>query len=101
MKKAYEIIKRPIVTERTRQLDELNKVVFAVDRKATKPEIRAAIEHLFEVTVQDVNTMVMPGRRKRFGRIEGRRSAWKKAVITLAAGQKLSLFGETIEAEEV
>jgi len=93
MKSAQEIIIRPLITERAAILtEEENKVVFEVAREANKNEIRAAIEELFEVTVVAVRTMNVKGKLKRMGRFEGRRAAWKKAIVTLAEGDTLDFF---------
>jgi large subunit ribosomal protein L23 len=89
----YEIIKRPIVTERSTQLRELgNKVTFEVDRGANKIAIKKAIEEIFSVKVTDVRTMNVHGKWKRVGRNIGRRSDWKKAIVTLAEGERIELL---------
>jgi large subunit ribosomal protein L23 len=90
MKNLYEVIKRPILTEKTTsQKGEENKVTFEVDKRANKIEVRTAIEKIFKVKVVDVHTMVIPGKVKRIGRFSGRRSDWKKAVVTLKEGEQL------------
>lgn len=91
------ILIRPIFTEKIARLQESeNKYAFEVDRKANKIEIRRAIEKKFEVKVKDIQTMVMPGKTRqqmtRRGRFYGKRPDWKKAVVTLAEGDKLELF---------
>ena len=89
----YNIIGRPIVTEKTTgQRDHENKIAFAVARDANKIQIRQAIEQLFNVRVVKVNTMVMPSKPKRMGRVFGRRAAWKKAIITLAPGESIEFY---------
>lgn len=89
----YSIIKRPVVTERSTQLRERsNKVTFEVDRNANKISIKQAVESLFSVKVTDVRTMVVHGKWKRVGRNIGRRSDWKKAIVTLAEGQTIELL---------
>lgn len=89
----YSLIGRPVVTEKTTvQRDDDNKVVFRVKREANKIQIRQAIEKLFAVKVLKVNTMRMPGKPKRVGRIMGTRSSWKKAVVTLAAGETIEFY---------
>jgi large subunit ribosomal protein L23 len=90
MKNLYEVIKRPILTEKTTlQKGEENKVTFEVDKRANKIEVKSAIEKIFKVKVVDVHTMVIPGKIKRIGRFSGRRADWKKAVVTLKEGEQL------------
>jgi large subunit ribosomal protein L23 len=91
--KIYSVIKRPVVSEKSTALAEVaNRYVFEVDATASKPEIKSAVEQLFKVKVKAVNTSMMHGKNKRAGRFEYKRSNWKKAVITLAPGQKIELF---------
>jgi large subunit ribosomal protein L23 len=71
-----------------------NKYVFEVLKTATKPEIRTAVEKLFNVSVESVNTMVVKGKLKRMGKFSGYRSDWKKAIVKIQAGQKIEKFGE-------
>ena len=96
MKDIYQIIKRPIITEKSNQLnEELNQVVFEVDWKATKPEIKEAVEKIFNVKVEKVRTMRIPGKRRRWGRkMVQRQSAWKKAIVTLKEGYKIDFYEE-------
>lgn len=82
----YEIIKRPIVTEKSTRLQEANQYVFEVDRKANKTQIRSAVEQAFSVKVAKVNVMRMPGKARRAGRRLVRPRPWKKAVVTLSEG---------------
>ena len=91
----YDVIKRPVVTEKTdRQADELNQYVFEVDIKATKQQIKDAVQAIFDVDVVKVNTMVMPAKRaRRWRKTITRKSAWKKAIVTVVPGQKIDLFG--------
>ena len=90
MKPHHQLIKGPIITEKSHLLKaEGNKVTLKVDVKANKIEIRKAIEELFKVKVLSVNTISMKGKMKQVGRIEGVRSDWKKAIITLAPGEKI------------
>jgi large subunit ribosomal protein L23 len=84
-----EILRRPLVTERTTQLREQNKFVFEVNPSATKGQIREAIETAFKVDVLDVNTMNVPGKLRRRGRHSGYQSSWKKAIVKLKAGQEI------------
>lgn len=91
----YAVIKRPILTEKsTIAKDELNKCFFEVDRRATKIEIRNAVEKIFKVSVTGVRTINVNGKRKRVGRIIGKRNDWKKAIVTLAPGHSIEVYGE-------
>jgi large subunit ribosomal protein L23 len=85
---------RPIVTEKATILLEQNKYVFEVILKATKPEIKAAIESLFEVKVTSVNTLRPPRKKRRVGRFVGYKPQYKRAIVTLAAGDSITLFPE-------
>lgn len=98
MKTPYEVIRRPISTEKTMQQgEESNKYVFEVALDANKPTIRHAIQTIFSVDVTSVNTAIMQGKRKRFGRTVGKRSTWKKATVTLAEGDAIDFYGEDEE----
>ncbi|MCX7816579.1 MAG: 50S ribosomal protein L23 [Syntrophales bacterium] len=89
----HDVIKRVVVTEKsTIQKDEENKYVFEVDRRANKIEIARAVEKLFKVKVVDVHTMNYQGKKKRLGRIVGERRSWKKAIVTLAPGNRIEIF---------
>ncbi len=89
----YSVIKKPLVTEKsTIARDEENKYFFEVDRGATKIEIRNAVEKIFKVRVVNIHTINVTGKKKRVGRITGRRRNWKKAVITLAPGSSLEVY---------
>jgi large subunit ribosomal protein L23 len=91
MKAYHHLIKGPIITEKTHSLREANnKLTLKVDVKANKVEIRKAIEDLFKVKVLGVNTIKMMGKKKRMGRNEGKRPDWKKAIVTLAPGEKIA-----------
>lgn len=93
MRNIYGIIKGPVVTEKsTIQKDEENKVVFKVDRNANKVEIRNAVHKLFNVKVLDVNVLTVKGKKKRMGRFIGKKSDWKKAIVTLKPGESIELF---------
>jgi len=87
-----DLVLRPIVTEKATILLEQNKYVFEVIPKATKPEIKAAIESLFEVKVVSVNTLRLPRKKRRVGRFIGYKPQYKRAVVTLAAGDSIILF---------
>jgi len=90
MKAYHHLIKGPIITEKTHALKEAgNKVTFRVAIKANKIEIRKAVEELFKVKVLGVNTVKLRGKKKRQGRTQGVRPDWKKAIVTLAQGEKI------------
>jgi len=87
-----DIIKKPVITEKSMQLLEDNKYTFIVDMKANKPEIRKAVEELFKVKVEKVRTMRVKGKPKRFRNSVGRTPDVKKAIVTLGEGEKIELF---------
>ena len=87
----YDVIVSPAITEKSTMASEFNQVVFNVARKATKPQIKAAVEALFNVKVTGVNTMVRKGKVKRFRGTAGRLSDVKKAVVTLADGHSIDV----------
>ena len=87
----YDILISPVVTEKATMASEHNKVVFKVARTATKPQIKAAVEALFEVKVKAVNTLVRKGKVKRFRNRLGVRNDVKKAVVTLIEGQTIDI----------
>ena len=87
----YQTILSPLVTEKATALSESGQVVFKVQIDATKPEIKAAVEGLFNVKVLAVNTLVVKGKAKRFRGRPGQRSDWKKAMVRLAEGQSIDL----------
>ena len=88
----YAVLLRPIITEKTTVLTGADKYVFEVDLRANKNQIREAVQIAFNVRVAEVNTMVMKGKPKRFGRRVVNRPDWKKAVVTLVPGDKIELF---------
>ena len=90
---AYDTILRPIITEKATMANEKGQVTFAVAIDATKPQIKAAVEMLFNVKVTSVNTIVHKGKTKTFRGRPGRRSDVKKAMVTLAEGQNIDLMG--------
>ena len=90
--KAYATILRPIITEKSTMLSEQNKIGFVVPLHATKPEIKAAIEKLYNVQVKSVNTSILKGKTKRFRGILGRRIDQKKAFVTLVEGQNIDMM---------
>ena len=87
-----DLILKPIVTEKATIQFEENKYVFDVLPKATKPEIRAAIESLFDVTVTKVNTLRLPRKKRRVGRFIGYKPQYKRAIVTLKEGDSIVLF---------
>lgn len=89
----YDIIKRPIITEKTNiQKDEHNQVTFEVDRNANRIEVLRAVEQIFKVKVADIHTLNVRGKYKRRGRVLGRRRNWKKAIVTLMPGERIEFF---------
>lgn len=95
MSKYHSIIKYPSITEKNTSLRQLqNKYVFEVAKSAKKPEIKEAVEKIFDVTVDSVNTIVVKGKKKRMGRNVGYRSDWKKAIVKVKEGQTIARFGE-------
>lgn len=89
-----DLIRRPIVTEKATRLLEDNKYTFEVDKRATKPEIKTAIEELFEVKVLKVNTSIKPRKKKRVGKFVGYKAQYKRAIVTLAEDNEIVLFPE-------
>jgi large subunit ribosomal protein L23 len=87
----YDVILAPIITEKATMASEANQVIFKVQKSATKPEIKAAVERLFDVKVKAVNTLVRKGKRKVFKGTRGVQSDVKKAIVTLAEGQKIDV----------
>ena len=88
---AYDVIVGPSITEKSTLVSEHNQVIFNVRRDATKPQIHAAVEALFNVKVKAVNTLNRKGKIKRFKGILGRRSDVKKAIVTLEDGQSIDI----------
>ena len=87
----YDIVRAPVITEKSTMVSDHNQVVFKVPLDASKPEIKQAIEGLFEVKVSAVNTLRVKGKTKRFRGIPGRRPDTKKAVVTLAEGHQIDI----------
>ena len=93
MKESYQIIRRPLITEKGTDLKEhSNQYLFEVARGANKIEIKRAVESLFRVKVQQVRTLSVKGKKKRLGRFVGRTSDWKKAIATLKEGETIEFF---------
>jgi len=91
--KHYDIIIRPLITEKTNIQKELsNQVSFEVDRRANRIEIRRAVEQAFKVRVTSVRTMQMLGKATQRGRISGKRRDWKKAIVRLMPGERIEFF---------
>jgi large subunit ribosomal protein L23 len=89
-----DLIIKPIITEKATKLLEDNKYVFNVAIKATKPQIKEAIQGLFDVSVTKVNTQRLPLKKKRVGRFVGYKPQYKRAVVTLKEGDSITLFPE-------
>jgi large subunit ribosomal protein L23 len=101
MRTVWDIIKSPVITEKALVLKEESQdarqlLTFRVDARATKPEIKSAVERIFNVKVDAVRTVNYEGKKVRRGRFEGRRPSWKKAYVTLKAGQAPFDYGENI-----
>jgi large subunit ribosomal protein L23 len=88
----FEVLKTPVVTEKTTLLQEQGKYVFKVDATASKPQIASAVEKAFNVHVKSVNTLKTHGKVKTFGRRRSKQPDTKKAIVTLAAGETIQLF---------
>ena len=97
MKNLYDVIRRPLITEKSTLLKETQRTLgFEVHRDATKPEIKKAVETLFNVKVADVRVINVHGKVKRQGRYVGKRPDWKKAYVLLKAGEKMIEFHEAV-----
>ncbi|HEY0386465.1 MAG TPA: 50S ribosomal protein L23 [Pyrinomonadaceae bacterium] len=101
MRTVWDIIKSPVITEKALVAKEESQdgrqlLTFRVDRHATKPEIKSAVETIFQVQVHAVRTVNYMGKIKRRGRYEGRKPSWKKAYVTLKQGEKPLDYGEAI-----
>ena len=88
-----DVIRRPLITEKATRALELNQYTLEVDHRAAKPEIKAAVEMLFNVRVTAVNTSLLKGKTKMFRGRKGRRNDIKKAIVTLADGQAIDMMG--------
>lgn len=91
LNKAYQVILSPLVTEKSTQMSEYNKIVFSVPLGASKFDVKSSIEKIFSVKVKSVNTILLKGKVKRFKGVLGKRSNTKKAIVTLAAGNTIDL----------
>ncbi len=91
--KVHDVIKGPLITEKLdKAREKLGQYSFIVDQKATKRDVARAVTQLFNVTVEDVHTLVVRGKVKRIGRSIGKRPNFKKAIVTLKEGDKIELF---------
>ena len=88
----YEVLRRPLITEKNSMLSAQGKYTFEVARDANKPQIKEAVEKAFKVKVTSVKVICVPGKMRRAGRQRGMTPEWKKAIVTLEAGQKIELF---------
>jgi large subunit ribosomal protein L23 len=88
----HEVLKRPLVTEKNATLQAGGKFAFEVNREANKVQIKQAVEKAFKVTVTAVNVVTMRGKKKRIGKRMVNTPSWKKAIVTLQAGDKIDLF---------
>jgi len=88
----YEVLRRPLITEKATVLKDQNKYVFEVAKEASKSQIKEAVEKAFKVKVREVNVITVPGKTRRFGRRQVTGSPWKKAIVTLIPGDKITFF---------
>jgi large subunit ribosomal protein L23 len=88
----YEVLRRPLITEKNTGLQVQGKYVFEVAEDANKTQVKQAVEAAFKVDVTAVNIMTVQGKKKRMGRREVQRPSWKKAIVTLKPGDKIELF---------
>ncbi len=87
----HDVIRSPVITEKSTAASEHNKVVFTIARSATKAEVKAAVEALFKVKVTAVNTLIRKGKNRRFRGVSGRTGDVKRAIVTLAEGQSIDV----------
>nr|WDA99213.1 ribosomal protein L23 [Gronococcus sybilensis] len=90
-----DLVRYPIITDKTTRLLESNKYTFAIDKKVDKQTIKTAIEYIFDVKVTSINTSNIPPKKRRLGRFVGYKSSYKKAIITLALGYSINIFPES------
>jgi large subunit ribosomal protein L23 len=88
----YKVLRRPLITEKATLLKAEDKYAFEVVSKATEPQIKEAVELAFKVKVSKVNVMTVPGKTRRFGRRQVTSSSWKKAIVTLVPGHKITFY---------
>ena len=97
MKSAYQILRRPVITEKGLAIKEHQKtLVFQVAPKATKTEIKEAVQSIFKVKVRSVRTATYPGKERRRGKFAGHRPDWKKAYVRLRAGEKMPEYAQNL-----
>jgi len=93
MKDSRDVLIKPVITENSMlKMEENNTYTFKVAKNSNKVQIRKAIEEIFDVKVDNVNTMNMRGKKRRLGRNEGRTASWKKALVKLAEGDSIEIF---------
>lgn len=88
----WDVLRRPVITEKNTRLGDLRQYMFVVDRRANKTQIKEAVELAFSVRVTDVNVLNAPAKQRRRGRVIGERSGFKKAYVTLAPGSSIEFF---------
>lgn len=88
----YEVLRRPLITEKNTMLQAQGKYAFEIAREANKPQIKQAVEKAFKVKVLAVNVMTVPGKTRRVGRRQVLTQSWKKAIVTLKPGDKIEFF---------
>lgn len=88
----YEILRRPVVTEKNTVLMDQNKYAFEVAKNSNKAMVKEAVETAFKVKVESVNMITVPSKPRGFGRMRGKRASWKKAIVTLKTGYKIEIF---------
>jgi len=86
------LIKNPIISEKATSISALGKYMFVVDKRATKPEIKKAVQEIYKVTVEDVNVMNIKPKKRRLGKSTGKKPGYKKAIVTLKKGQTLDIL---------
>ncbi len=90
--KTYNVIKRPLLTEKLSRQKDANLYAFEVDTRTNKIEIKQAVETMFKVKVLDVHTVTMPGKNRRFGARVTEKRSWKKAIVSLKPGDRIELY---------
>ena len=90
--RSLEVLRRPIITEKSTEMQERGRYVFEVAPEASKHQVKQAVEEAFGVSVVKVNTMNVKGKRKRYGPRLAQQRSWKKAVVTLASGETITIF---------
>jgi large subunit ribosomal protein L23 len=91
------ILKHPVISEKSIQQGTVNKYTFVVDQRANAHQVKLAVEHFFKVKVTNINMINVVGKPKRMGRVKSTRANWRKAIVTLIAGDKIKLFEETVK----